>query len=96
MQLRAWMESNDKSLDDVSEELKRLAPDVRGISPSMVSRHAAGLITPTPRQQDLYLTLTGAAVTPNDWFALGKNPELGRKPEKPKEPEADDAERLRA
>lgn len=84
MQLRAWMEANNKSLEEVAEELRKLDPETSGTSPSMVSRHRAGLIPPNPHQQDLYLTLTGAAVTPNDWFALAKNPELGRKTEKAK------------
>jgi hypothetical protein len=78
------MESNDLSLAAIAEKLKELAPaEAKGLSVSMISRHAAGQVIPGPAQQDLYLQLTGAAVTPNDWFALSKNPELGRKTERP-------------
>lgn len=77
------MEHNGLTLAAVVEELKKLAPEKsRGLTESTISRHASGAVIPDEKMKDLYLQLTGAAVTPNDWFALSKNSDLGKKTEK--------------
>jgi hypothetical protein len=77
------MDNNSLSCAAVVTELKKLDPErTTKLTVSTVWRHANGKVSPPDWMKSLYLQLTGAAVTPSDWFALSQNPELGRKAEK--------------